>query len=86
MSTRDEIQRLIQEYVTVEMLEGEAEGLTPATNLLALGILDSLGVVMLRLFVEDTFQVRLPEGNESRDLATIATLAEVVDRLKRESA
>ena len=84
MSSRGELEKKIQEFVTAEMLDGDPGGLTPTTNLLALGIVDSLSIVMLRTFVETTFEVRLPEGTEARDFATIATLADLVERLQGE--
>lgn len=84
MSAREDIQRRLQDFVTQEMLDGDPGGLTPTTNLLALGIIDSLSIVMLRLFVENNFGVRLAEGSEARDFSTIAGLAEMIERLQQE--
>lgn len=84
MSRREEIEKQLSEFVTQEMLDGDPGGLTPTTNLLQLGVIDSLSIVSLRLFIENNFGVRLPEGTEARDFATVTMLADLVERLERE--
>lgn len=70
-------------YVTAEMLSGDAEGLSASTNLLALGVIDSLSVVMLRLFVKNEFGVNL-DKREVSDFSSVAALSELVERMQRE--
>ncbi|HTE52388.1 MAG TPA: acyl carrier protein [Kofleriaceae bacterium] len=76
----------LYEFVARELLDGDAEELTPTTNLLALGVIDSLAMVSLRVFIERTFGVRLPDGLQPEAFATIGALAEIVERLKDDPA
>lgn len=54
-----------------------------STNLLALGVIDSLSVVMLRLFVKNEFGVNL-DKREVSDFSSVAALSELVERMQRE--
>ena len=86
MSDRKAIEDKLQEYVVSELLDGDAGDLTPSTNLLALGIIDSLSMVSLRVFIERSFNVRIPDGVQPEDFSSIAGVAAVVERLQRDAA
>jgi acyl carrier protein len=83
MSGRKAIEQALHDFVAKEILEGEGDELTPSTNLLALGIIDSLAVVSLRVFIERSFGVRMPDGMQPEEFATLSAIAAVVERLQR---
>ena len=81
--SRQEIERSLHDFVVRELLDGDAEDLTSNTNLLALGVIDSLSMMSLRVFVEQSFRVRLPEGAHSpEDFSSVSSIASLVERLK----
>lgn len=86
MSERDRIESTLHDFVAQELLDGDAAELTPTTNLLALGIIDSLSMVSLRVFMERSFNVRVPDGIQPEDFSTLAAMATMIERLKREAA
>jgi acyl carrier protein len=81
--SRKEIEKSLHDFVARELLDGDADDLTSSTNLLALGVIDSLSMVSLRTFVEQSFRVKLPEGIQSpEDYTTLSSIAALVERLK----
>jgi acyl carrier protein len=84
MSGRKEIEEKLREFVVEELLDGDAGELTTSTNLLALGVIDSLTIVSLRVFIERTFNVQVPDGVQPEDLSTMAAIIAVVERAVRE--
>jgi acyl carrier protein len=83
MMEREAIEQTVYDFVAHELLEGDAEGLTVTTNLLRLGIIDSLAVVTLRVFIQRSFGVHLPDGMQPDDFTTVSAIAAVVDELQR---
>ncbi len=83
MTGRKAIEDTLYEFVSKELLGGESDGLTASTNLLALGVIDSLAIVSLRLVIERTYRVRLPDGLKPEDFNTISAIAGMVERLQR---
>jgi acyl carrier protein len=81
MTTRREIEDALRDFVANELLHGDADDLEANTNLLALGVIDSLNLVQLRVFMERTFHVRIPDGIQPEDFHTIAAMVAVVARL-----
>ncbi len=83
MTGRKDIENTLHEFVSRELLDGEADGLTASTNLLALGVIDSLAMVSLRVFIERSFGVQLPDGLQPEDFNTLGAIAGMVERLQR---
>jgi acyl carrier protein len=83
MSGREAIESKLKEFVASELLDNDDSGLTETTNLLALGVIDSLSMVSLRVFMERSFQVRVPDGVQPEDFATLSSMAAMVERLQR---
>lgn len=59
--TDAEIMQSVQAFITENFLDGDGAGLTETTALLQTGIVDSLGMLKLLVFLRDRFQVNLPE-------------------------
>ncbi len=85
MSDRKAIEEKLLEFVASDLLHGEAEDLTPSTNLLALGVLDSLTIELMSSFIERTFGVELPHSAQPEDLTTVQAVALMVERLQRQA-
>jgi acyl carrier protein len=86
MSERERIESSLHEFVAEQLLDGDASELTPTTNLLALGIIDSLSMVSLRVFMERSFNVRVPDGIQPEDFSTLSAMASMIERLKAEGS
>ena len=86
MSERKVIEEKLHEFIVGELLDGDGDELTPTTNLLALGIIDSLSMVSLRVFMERSFSIRVPDGIQAEDFSTLASMAAMIERLKAEAA
>ncbi len=52
---------LLIEYITKELAIGRAKEIRPEDDLLATGVLDSLGLMQLVLFLEEKLGVRVPD-------------------------
>lgn len=77
-----EIEKRIQEFIAREMLTGQGNDLDRATPLLEWGILDSLNMLTLTSFLENSFSIRVPaEETRPENFSTVASLAEMVTRL-----
>lgn len=64
------VSQRVREYIVNSFLLGEDDGLSDTASLLERGVVDSLGLVELVLFVEETFEISLDEvelTNENLD-------------------
>jgi len=57
----EEMQKAVLEYVKNEYLEDDDEELTPDTPLISGGIVDSFSMVSLKRFLENKYQVSIPD-------------------------
>jgi acyl carrier protein len=85
MSGRESIEAALRDYVVENLLDGDAGELSSSTNLLALGVIDSLSMVSLRIFMERTFSVRVPDGVQPEDFATLDSMTGMIERLQAEA-
>ena len=86
MSERKAIEAKLLEFVATDLLHGDAEDLTASTNLLALGVIDSLSIELMSAFIERSFGVELPHSAQPEDLTTVQAVAAMVERLVRDAA
>lgn len=86
MSERKAIEAKLLEFVATDLLHGDAEDLTASTNLLALGVIDSLSIELMSGFIERSFGVELPHSAQPEDLTTVQAVAAMVERLVRDAA
>jgi acyl carrier protein len=87
MSDRQEIQGKLREFITTELLgDPDNDELTPSTNLLALGIIDSISMVSLRIFVERTFSLRLPDDVQPEEFSSIDRITALIERIQGSQA
>lgn len=75
----DDILAQLTTYVADEILDGERRDLTGDTPLLEWGILDSVAMVSLLAFIEEKFNVEIPdEAVRPENFATLGRLAALV--------
>jgi acyl carrier protein len=77
-----EIREVLREYLRQQHRgEGEAFALTDSTPLLTHGVLDSIAVMQLLMFLEATFEIEFsPRDLDRRRLDTIEQLEDLVRR------
>ena len=80
----DSIERDVKDFILREFLPGaDADEVTPDTELITAGILDSLATLRLVAFLEETFGITLEAYEASADhLNTVTQIGELV-RSKR---
>ena len=82
--SREDVGKELHRYITDQILSGEGEGLHASTRLLETGIIDSMAMVELIGFVEQRFDVRIPDTEVRPEaFATIERIADLVLRLRR---
>ena len=58
----EELKDIVLNYVTKEYLEDDSETLTYETPLISGGIVDSFSMVSLKRFLENKYQIAIPDG------------------------
>jgi 2-hydroxymuconate-semialdehyde hydrolase len=73
----------VQDFITETFLDGDGDGLTEMTALLQTGVVDSMGMLKLLVFLRDRFQVKLPEEEiRPENLVNIRAIAALVGRYR----
>ena len=74
-------QEIVKDYVTRELADdGKGTDLKEGDNLLANGIMDSLGVLKLVSFIEQEFDIRVPD--EDVTVQNFRTLKDIANYLE----
>ncbi|GJM39768.1 MAG: hypothetical protein DHS20C20_00500 [Ardenticatenaceae bacterium] len=58
---------VLKEYIREELMNGASNELDESENLLAAGIIDSLGILRLVSFVEEKFGIDVPDEDVTID-------------------
>jgi len=58
---------VLKEYIREELMNGSNSELDESENLLAAGIIDSLGILRLVSFVEEKFGIEVPDEDVTID-------------------
>ena len=58
---------ILKEYIREELMNGSGTELDESENLLAAGIIDSLGILRLVSFVEEKFGIEVPDEDVTID-------------------
>ena len=83
MKTQKEIEKVLAEYLREEVFDPTIT-LVTTTNLLAAGF-DSLALLKLLHFVEETLDVRIPESEITEErISTIENLSELIHKLQKD--
>jgi acyl carrier protein len=79
MSTSD----VLIEFVQKELAQGRSEAIKPNDDLLANGVIDSLGILQLVQFVEQRFSFQIPDEDVVIDnFRSIAALTDYLDKTR----
>ena len=78
----DELQKTILDYVAKEYLEeGDERELTVDTKLISGGIVDSFSMVSLKRFLENRYQIAIPDEDASPEaFDSVNKIAALVER------
>ena len=81
MSMREEINR----YIRKNLMSGDESGsLGDEDSLIERGIIDSMGLMHLVMFVEERTGIRIPDSEVTlENFETVASIAQAVDRLRQ---
>ena len=79
----DEMQEAILEYVTDEYLEEDDEEIDVDTPLITGGIVDSFSMVSLKRFLENKYQISIPDDRATPDaFDTVNKICDLVKEFK----
>ena len=76
----------LKHYIASEIMYADDDALSEDEALLGSGIVDSLGIMRLVSYIEEEFEVEVPEDQlVPEHFRTVTALAEFVERLKNAS-
>ena len=74
-------QTILTDYITKELAIGRAKTVSPDDDLIATGVLDSLGLMQLVLFIDEKLSIHIPDEDVVIDnFRTVRILAAYLDR------
>ena len=74
-------QTILTDYITKELAIGRAKTVSPDDDLVASGVLDSLGLMQLVLFIDEKLSIHIPDEDVVIDnFRTVRILADYLDR------
>ena len=76
-----DVERELQAYVSSEVLRQRTNVAVDAP-LVETGLVDSLGLLQIIVFIERQYAVKLTESGGPRDFRTIASLSAAVERIR----
>jgi acyl carrier protein len=84
----DEMHKVVLDYVIDEYLEDdEADEIDVDSPLISAGIVDSFSMVSLKLFLENEYQIRIPDELATPEaFDTVRSICELVNRIRQEEA
>jgi len=72
----------VRSHIVTELLEGDDEGLQDTTPLIELGVLNSIEILRLVIFLEDRFHIEVPpDVVVMSNLKDIGSITDLVTRL-----
>ena len=78
-------QESLTNFILDELLMGQLDELAPDENLLMTGLVDSLGVMRLMMFIEEEFGVEVAPADVTIDnFESVATMVSYVEQQKAE--
>jgi len=80
----DELKQMILDYVYDEYIEEDDDReVDENTPLISGGIVDSFSMVSLKRFLENKFEIQIPDADASPEaFDTVVSIAELVERFK----
>jgi acyl carrier protein len=83
-----ETETIITKFINEELLRGDGEvSLEPNASLISTGVLDSLGLLKLLLFIEERFNVKVKDGEvHPRNFETVNQITTFIEAKRKEAA
>jgi acyl carrier protein len=74
---------VLMDYIKKELLRNRSAAITPEDDLLANGTIDSLGILQLVAFVDESFGVRVPDEDVTyENFHSVRALSDYLSRLR----
>jgi acyl carrier protein len=82
-----ETETIITKFINEELLRGDGDvSLEPNASLISTGILDSLGLLRLLLFIEERFNVKVQDGEvHPSNFGTVNQITAFIESKKKEA-
>ncbi|MGI8958803.1 MAG: acyl carrier protein [Bryobacteraceae bacterium] len=83
-----ETETIVTTFIRDELLRGDGEvSLEPNSSLISTGILDSLGLLKLLLFIEEKFHLKVNDGEvHPRNFETVHHITAFIEAKRKEAA
>jgi acyl carrier protein len=83
-----ETETIITKFISEELLRGDGEvSLEPNASLISTGILDSLGLLKLLLFIEERFNLKVKDGEvHPSNFETVNHIAAFIEAKQKNAA
>jgi acyl carrier protein len=79
-------QTILIDYITKELSVGRAKQIRPSDNLLETGVLDSLGLMQLVIFIEEKLGLKVPDEDVViENFSSVDALTGYLERMKKAS-
>ncbi|OGO16084.1 MAG: hypothetical protein A2Y93_02840 [Chloroflexi bacterium RBG_13_68_17] len=80
-------QTILIDYITKELSVGRAKQIRPSDNLLETGVLDSLGLMQLVIFIEEKLGLKVPDEDVViENFSSVDALTGYLERMKKASS
>ena len=81
-------EEIIQNFIREELLRGDSQvSLEPDASLISTGILDSLALLKLLIFIEEQFSLKVKDGEVNpRNFETVNRITVFIETKRREAA
>jgi acyl carrier protein len=82
-----ETETIITKFINEELLRGDGDvSLEPNASLISTGILDSLGLLKLLLFIEERFNVKVKDGEvHPSNFGTVNQIISFIESKRKEA-
>jgi acyl carrier protein len=83
-----ETETIITKFINEELLRGDGEvSLESNASLISTGVLDSLGLLKLLLFIEERFHLKVKDGEvHPRNFETVNQITTFIEAKRKEAA
>lgn len=81
MSNKEEMKKLILNYIKTEYIEDDDADLTFETPLISGGYVDSFSMISLLVFIENEFKIKIPPANATPEaFNSVNKIVELIEK------
>ena len=74
-----DIRKMITDYINAELLTSPIEDLDSEMDIIQTGLLDSISIVRLLVYIEDTFNISLDDSLEMDNFRTVKKIVSLIE-------